>query len=299
MMAGSADRQPLVAGLGELLWDVVDDKETLGGAPINFVYHAAQLGASALAISTIGDDLRGKRAMSHLADHGVVTDHLTVVEGVPTGYVQASVDANGVAEYLFPDDVAWDRLTIEPATEKLVPQLEAICFGSLAQRSQYSRSAIHRFLASLPNNVLKIFDLNIRQNFYSEEIIRDSLIQADILKLNDDEIDILGRLDDLDGSAEQRLTSVVERYQLVLGVLTRGDCGSILVSRTAVSDHPGFQAEVVDTIGAGDSFTAVIAMGILKGYPLEKINEHANRVAAYVCSHGGAMVPLPGELKQF
>ena len=291
--------KPLVAGLGELLWDVVGANETLGGAPINFVYHAAQLGASALAISTIGDDLRGKRAMSQLADHGVGTDHLTVVEGFPTGYVEAHVDAHGVAEYLFPDDVAWDRLMIEPATEKLGPRLEAICFGSLAQRSHHSRAAIHRFLASLPNNVLKIFDLNIRQNFYSEEIIRDSLSQADILKLNDDEIDLLGRLDDLEGSPEQRLTILVERYGLALGVLTRGDGGSLLISPTAVSDHPGYRADVVDTIGAGDSFTAVISMGMLKGYSLEKINEHANRVASHVCSRRGAMVMLPEELRKF
>ena len=298
-MAASTDRKPLVAGLGELLWDVVGENETLGGAPINFVYHAAQLGASALAISTIGDDLRGKRAISSLADHGVVTDHLTVVEGAPTGYVEASVDTNGVAEYLFPDEVAWDRLTIEPATEMLSARLELICFGSLAQRSHHSRAVIHRFLASLPSEALKIFDLNIRQNFYSSEIIRDSLTQADILKLNDDEIELLTRLEDLKGSPEQRLAILVERYRLVLGVLTRGEGGSLLVSPTAVSDHPGFQAEVVDTIGAGDSFTAVIGMGMLKGYPLEKINEHANRVAAHVCSRRGAMVMLPEDLRKF
>ena len=298
-MVGSSDRKPLVAGLGELLWDVVGDNETLGGAPINFVYHAAQLGASALAISTIGDDLRGKRAISSLTDHGVVTDHLTVVEGFPTGYVQASVDANGVADYLFPDEVAWDRLTIEPTTEMLAPRLELICFGSLAQRSQHSRAVIHRFLASLPSVALKIFDLNIRQNFYSREIIRDSLTQADILKLNDDEIELLSRLEDLKGSPEKRLAILVERYRLALGVLTRGEGGSLLVSPTEVSDHPGFQAEVVDTIGAGDSFTAVIGMGMLKGDPLERINEHANRVAAHVCSRRGAMVVLPGDLRKF
>ena len=298
-MVGSSDSKPLVAGLGELLWDVVGDNETLGGAPINFVYHAAQLGASALAISTIGDDLRGKRAISSLTDHGVVTDHLTVVEGFPTGYVQASVDANGVADYLFPDEVAWDRLTIESTTEMLAPRLELICFGSLAQRSQHSRAVIHRFLASLPIKALKIFDLNIRQNFYSREIIRDSLTQADILKLNDDEIELLSRLEDLKGSPEKRLAILVERYRLALGVLTRGEGGSLLVSPTEVSDHPGFQAEVVDTIGAGDSFTAVIGMGMLKGDPLERINEHANRVAAHVCSRRGAMVVLPEDLRKF
>lgn len=134
---------------------------------------------------------------------------------------------------------------------------------------------------------------------YSEEIIRDSLTQADILKLNDDEIDLLSRLEDLEGSTEQCLTILVERYQLSLGVLTRGDRGSLLVSPTAVSDHRGFQTEVVDTIGAGDSFTAVIAVGMLKSYGLDTINEHANRVASHVCSCKGAMVVLPEELRKF
>jgi fructokinase len=289
----------LVAGLGEVLWDVVGDNETLGGAPINFVYHAAQLGAAALAISSIGNDGRGRKAVAILEEQGVVTDHITVVDGVPTGYVQARVDADGVADYHFPEDVAWDRLTIDAAAEALAQRLRAICFGSLAQRSDFSRAAIHRFLSSLPRGVLKIFDLNIRQSFYSEEIIRASLGQADILKLNDEEIDILGGLEGLGGSTEQRLAGLVDRYHLSLGVLTRGGRGSLLVSPAAVSDHRGFPAEVVDTIGAGDSFTAVIAVGMLKGYSLERINEHANRVASHVCSRRGAMVALPEELRRF
>ena len=176
-MADSSDRKPLVAGLGEVLWDVVGDEETLGGAPINFAYHAAQLGAAAMAISSIGSDSRGRKAVAILEEHGVATDHITVVDGVPTGYVRARVDTEGVADYHFPDDVAWDRLTIDTAAEALAPRLEAICFGSLAQRSEHSRRAIHRFLSSLPGGVLKIFDLNIRQSFYSDEIIRASLAQ--------------------------------------------------------------------------------------------------------------------------
>lgn len=291
--------KPVIAGLGEVLWDVVGEHETLGGAPINFAYHAAQLGAVALAISSIGDDSRGKRAVSSLASHGVVTDHITVIEGVPTGYVEASVDDNGVASYRFPDEVAWDRLRIEPATEAFASRLDALCFGSLAQRSAHSRTAIHRFLSALQPSVLKIFDLNIRQSFYSAEIINSSLAQSDILKLNDEEIELLSKLENLDGSTEQRLTALVERYQLTLAVLTRGNKGSLLVSPKAISDHRGFPTKINDTIGAGDSFTAVIAMGVLKGYPLEEINEHANRVASYICGCRGAMVPLPAELRKF
>ena len=298
-MSKSIDAKPMIAGVGEVLWDVVADIETLGGAPINFAYHAGQLGAAALAISSIGDDVRGQRALSTLKEYRVDTDHITVIDGVPTGYVQASVDSDGVATYVFPDDVAWDRIRIDPTTMSLVPHLDAVCFGSLAQRSVYSRSAIHRFLKSLDSGVLKVFDLNIRQSYYSTEVIRDSLERADVLKLNDEEIVLLARLEDLKGSVDEQLRLLVERYRLALAVLTRGGSGSLLVSPTAISDHPGYQAEVVDTIGAGDSFTAVTAVGMLKGYSLGLINERANRVAAYVCSCRGAMVPLPEELRKF
>ena len=298
-MQNSISRQPVVAGIGEVLWDVVGEHETLGGAPINFAFQAGQLGAAALAISSIGDDVRGQRTLSTLQEYGVVTDHITVVDGVPTGYVQARVDADGVAAYEFPAEVAWDRIAIESATWAIAPQLRAICFGSLAQRAEHSREAIHSFLKALPPGVLKIFDLNIRQDYYSTEIIRDSLIQADILKLNDDEIALLTRQEGLKGSTEQRLTALVERYRLSLAVLTRGERGSLLVSPTATADHCGYQADVVDTIGAGDSFTAVIAMGMLRGYALDKINEHANLVAAHVCGRRGAMVVLPENLRNF
>ncbi len=298
-MSELIDVKPVVAGIGEVLWDVLGDTETLGGAPVNFAYHAGQLGAAALAISSIGDDLRGQRALSTLREYRVATDHITVIEGVPTGYVQARVDSDGVATYVFPDGVAWDRIRIDSRTMAIVPRLDAVCFGSLAQRSVHSRSTIQRFLKSLRYGVLKVFDLNIRQGYYSREIIRDSLELADILKLNDEEIVLLARLENLKGSVDQQLRLLVERYRLSLAVLTRGADGSLLVSSAAISDHPGYQAEVVDTIGAGDSFTAVTAVGMLKGYSLESINEQANRVAAHVCSYRGAMVPLPENLRKF
>jgi len=277
------DVKPVVAGIGEVLWDVLGDTETLGGAPVNFAYHVGQMGTTALAISSIGDDVRGQRAISTLMEYRVDTDHITVIDGAPTGYVQASVDSGGVATYVFPDEVAWDRIRIDSTTMELVSRLDAVCFGSLAQRSAHSRLTIQRFLKSL----------------HSTEIIRDSLEQADILKLNDEEIVLLARLEDLKGSVDEQLRLLVERYRLSLAALTRGAHGSLLVSSAAISDHPGYQAEVVDTIGAGDSFTAATAVGMLKGYSLESINEHANRVAAHVCSYRGAMVPLPENLRKF
>lgn len=288
-----------IAGIGELLWDVLEDSEKLGGAPINFAYHCRSFGAEAYAISSIGKDRRGKAALEELDTRGVATAHITEIGGVATGYVLANVDEAGVASYNFPEDVAWDRIQINQNTRKLAGTLDAICYGSLAQRSEISRRSILEYLDLLAPEALSVFDLNIRQNFYSEAIIRTSLEKADVLKLNDDEIKIIAEVEDLAGDEEEQLKMLVRRYSLKLGVLTRGGSGSLLVSPSSVSNHPGYRTEIVDTIGAGDSFTAVTVCGLLNKYPLDKINDHANRVAAFVCSRKGAMVELSEELKNF
>ncbi len=289
----------LIAGIGEILWDIVAGQETLGGAPVNFSYHAGQFGADSWPISAVGLDARGRRALSTLQHHGVAIDHIVEVAGAPTGYVMAELDQNGVATYMFPDDVAWDRLRLEDRTLALAGRLDAVCFGSLAQRSKLSAAAIKRFLQAMRPEALKIFDINIRQNFYSEAIIHDSLEQADVLKLNDDELGLIADLEELAGDRRAQLNQLIERFGLSLVVLTRGAQGSLLLSPSAVSDHPGFKTEVIDTIGAGDSFTAATVVGLLKGHSLEQINEQAGRVAAYVCSRKGAMVILPDELRKF
>lgn len=289
----------MVTGIGEVLWDIVGGHETLGGAPVNFAYHAGQLGAQSWPVSAVGVDKRGRRAIASLQSHGIATDHIIEVEGVMTGYVMAAVDGDGVASYTFPDNVAWDHLQIAPKTLELAARLDAVCYGSLAQRSARSREAIHRFLGALPPTALKIFDLNIRQDFYSKNIIHDSLITADILKLNDDELTLMAGLEDLSGAEEEQMRQLMERFDLSLVALTRGAGGSFLMSPDQVSEHPGFTTEVVDTIGAGDSFTAVTAIGVLNGYSLQRINEQAGRVAAYVCSKKGAMVDLPDSLAGF
>lgn len=289
----------MIAGIGEILWDIVAGQETLGGAPVNFSYHTAQLGAESWPISAVGLDARGKKAVSTLQNHNLVTDHIVEVDGAPTGYVMAELDQDGVATYTFPDDVAWDRLWLGEKTLALARRLDAVCFGSLAQRSKQSAAAIHRFLQAMRPEALKVFDINIRQNFYSEAIIHNSLDQADVLKLNDEELGLIAEMQGLAGDQRAQMSQLLERFELSLVVLTRGARGSLLLSPSALSDHPGFKTEVIDTIGAGDSFTAATVVGLLEGYSLEQISEHAGQVAAYVCSRKGAMVVLPDELRNF
>lgn len=286
-----------IAGIGELLWDVLQDSEALGGAPMNFAYHAGALGAKGYPVSTIGDDRRGKDALRLLQERGVPCDHITVLPGGVTGYVLAEVDAAGIATYRFPENVAWDNLSLSAKTLELAASLNAVCFGSLGQRSPHSRRVIQDYLHRLPTDALKVFDINIRQNFYSRELLSHSMEIADVVKLNDDELELIASLENLTGDVLAQLRTLIARYGLQLVVLTRGDKGSLLVTPTEVSDHRGRAARVVDTIGAGDSFTAATVVGLLKGMPLDAINEHANRVAAYVCSQQGAMARLPAELR--
>lgn len=285
-------KQPKIAGIGELLWDVLPDSEQLGGAPINFAYHVSALGAEAVAISTIGNDSRGKKALKVLENNGVDTSYISVLEQFHTGYVTARVDGEGVATYEFPDDVAWDHLTVNPAAQQCAAELDAICFGTLAQRSESARLTIQGYLETTSEKAIKVCDLNLRQNFYSRTTIETSLRLGTVLKLNDDELAYVSSLFKLNGAEHEQLEALRKYFDLELVILTRGGNGSILITEDAISRHPGITAEIVDTIGAGDSFTAAVVTGLFFNKTLDEINEKANSLAAYVCSQPGAMVPV-------
>lgn len=285
--------RPLLIGVGELLWDVLPEGEQLGGAPANFSYHAAALGAAGFPVSTVGMDDRGERALRELAGKGLPTAGIAATDGYPTGYVEAKLDGHGVASYHFPDDVAWDHLIINGAAQAAASRAAAVCYGSLCQRSADSRRVIELFLGQLPASALKIFDVNLRQHFYSEEVLRFSLHQADVVKLNDDELPVMAGLFHLSGDPKEQLLQLRQRFGLRLAILTWGGKGSLLVTAAEVSDHPGIAADLVDTIGAGDSFTATATVGLLLDLPLAEVNERANTLAAFVCSRSGAMPAIP------
>ncbi|WP_272700965.1 carbohydrate kinase family protein [Desulfovibrio sp. Fe33] len=286
----------LAVGLGEILWDVLPHARLLGGAPANFAYQVNALGGAGVPVSRVGNDDLGREALSLLVLRGLNIDGVSLDPEHPTGTVDARVDEHGVAAYVFPDDVAWDFLALDHAALTLAANADAVCFGSLAQRAEVSRRAIHRFLA-VAEKALKVFDINLRQHFYTPEILIASLKAAHVLKLNDEELGIVRRLFSLPEGEQPALRALMERYGLDLAVLTRGGAGSLIVSTDAVSDLPGEPVDVVDTIGAGDAFTAALVLGYLKGHPLDDINRHAARVAAHVCGQPGAMPEMPDELK--
>ena len=287
-----------IAGIGELLWDVLPEAEVIGGAPVNFAYHVTALGARGVPISTIGRDPRGEKALAELQARGVDIAAISISDEYVTGYVTATLDEEGKATYTFPDEVAWDHLVVNEYAANLRSALDAVCFGSLAQRSEHSRRTIHGFLDSLRRETVKIFDINLRQNFYSRQVIESSLQRTDILKLNEEELPVLARLLELKGPSDKWLAALIKLYHLKMAILSRGDSGSLLMTPEDSSEHSGIVTHLEDTIGAGDAFTAVVAIGYLRGMALDDINEQANRIAAYVCSQQGGMPHVPEFLKE-
>lgn len=290
-------KQFFIAGLGEILFDVLADSEEIGGAPVNFAYHAGRLGADGAAISTIGDDDRGRRACNELMNRDLCLSGMSIDREHATGYVEARLDDQGVATYYFPDDIAWDHLKLNDTAMNFATQVDAVCFGTLAQRSGESRKAIQTFLDAAPQ-ALKVYDMNLRQDFYSKKIIAESLERADVLKLNDDEIKVVASMFSLEGCERDMLKKLHEDFKLKCSVLTRGDKGSLIISAEGEVEHPGIAVkEIADTIGAGDSFTASVVIGLLLGHSLAEISEHANKLAAHVCTCKGAMPAIPAEFK--
>lgn len=285
----------LIAGLGEVLWDCLPEGKKLGGAPANFAYHASMFGYQAYAVSALGNDALGDRTVEELDKKHL--RHIMPRIDFPTGTVQVELDEEGVPTYDIKRDVAWDNIPFTAEMEDLAKRCSCVCFGSLAQRNSVSHDTIHRFLHSTPKDCLKIFDINLRQNFYTKEIIQESLNACDILKINDEELVTIGRLFGYPGlDMENKCYLILGKYNLRMLVLTCGTNGSYVFARGMKSYQPTPKVEVADTVGAGDSFTGSFAAAILAGMPVEEAHKLAVEVSAYVCTQQGAMPQLPERL---
>ena len=285
-------------GLGEILWDLLPSGRQLGGAPANFAYHANALGARGTVISRVGRDQNGRDILKRVAQLGLSTDLIQVDSDVPTGTVSVELSADGQPLYIIHESVAWDRIAATKGTLNAAAHADAICFGTLAQRFEKSRTSIHEILSNSKREALRILDVNLRQNFYSADVLHRSLEAANILKVNDAELPIISHQLALSGDARSQMEELAERYELQLIACTRGAQGSLLFAHGQWSEHPGISTKVADTIGAGDSFTAAMALGYLFGWNLDKINEQANRVASFVASRPGATPDVPPELRE-
>lgn len=291
---------PTIVGLGEVLWDVFPDGPRFGGAPANFACSAAGVGGETVhvsMVSAVGHDALGRRALQTLIEHAVGVQYVDQME-FQTGQVVVSLDNLGRATYNFAANTAWDHLEWRAGLETLAERTDAVCFGTLGQRSQLSATTIERFVSSTPLTSLRVFDVNLRPPFWTAEAVLRSLELANILKLNDEELPVIAGLLKIDGDSENILRQLMERYALKLAALTRGANGSLLLSESGeISDLPGKPTKVVDTVGAGDAFTAAMIVGLLTNRTLSDLHHWAAEVAAYVCSHAGATPRLPSYLK--
>jgi fructokinase len=291
-----ADRTYWVVGLGEILWDLLPAGRQLGGAPANFAYITSLLGDQGIPASRLGEDALGREAREQLARLHLCADSLQTDSAHATGTVKVELDARGQPCFEITEQVAWDFLEWTPAWQRLAEKADAVCFGSLAQRAPASRSTIQEFLRTTRADAVRVFDVNLRQHFFTREVLLESLQAATIVKLNHEELPRILQILELDPgdecSSARRLAS---RHKIQMVCVTRGPRGSLLVTRSGeVSEHPGFRVHVGDTVGAGDAFTAAMVHEYLRGVPIARMNEAANRMGAWVASQIGA-TPRPTE----
>lgn len=286
-----------VVGLGEVLWDLLPTGPQLGGAPTNFICQASALGARAQIVTRIGDDALGQEVIKRFTEMNLTRESVQIDPARPTGTVAVTLAENGVPDYKFAEDSAWDRLAATPAALQAVRGAHAVCFGTLGQRSTTSRRTIQQLVAAAPADALKIFDINLRLDFYSRELIEESLRLSNVLKLNDDELAVLTQMFWLHGDVRQRVEWLIRTFGFKVVVVTSGSSGSLIHQEGHWSELPAQPVQVIDTVGAGDAFTAALTMGLLARMSLEDVHLIAAETARYVCSQRGATPALPETLR--
>lgn len=296
-----------VVGIGEALFDCLPEGRKLGGAPANFAYHVSQFGLNGCAISAIGDDELGEEIIEKFEAVGL--NHILPKVEQPTGTVKVTLDSKGIPQYDICLGVAWDNIPLTDEMLDVARNAQAICFGSLAQRSEVSRKTIHAFLDAAPQDALRVFDINLRQSWFTAEVISESLHRANVLKINDEELDVVatmllgvasepGKLIAEDPEKTRAVCrDLIAKYDLRMLILTCGAIGSYVFTDTAESYVATPKVKVADTVGAGDSFTAAFVAQILLGRTIPEAHEKAVQVSAFVCTQNGAMPVLPDELK--
>lgn len=285
-----------IVGMGEALWDILPDGKKIGGAPANFAYHVSQFGLNGIAVSAVGNDNFGDELLSRLSDK---LKYCIEKVGFPTGTVNVTLDKNGIPSYEIKEDVAWDHIPFTPALKKIAENTKAFCFGSLAQRTPESRETILKFINCMNReNTFVIFDINLRQNFYTKEILENSFKLCNILKINDEELEIVSKMFGMDSlSVRKKCLLLMEKYNLRYLILTCGTDGSHIFFDGKESFLPTPKVKLADTVGAGDSFSGAFIASVIKGKRPEEAHRTAVDVAAFVCTRAGAMPEIPAELK--
>lgn len=287
----------IVVGIGEALWDILPDGKKIGGAPANFAYHVAQCGLNSTVISAIGDDKLGKEIMENFEDKKL--NYMLEVTEYPTGTVQVTLDNNGVPMYEIKEGVAWDNIPPAPGILELAAKTKAVSFGSLAQRSPVSRATIQQFIDAIPkdDDRLIVFDVNLRQSFYTRDVLVESMERANVMKINDEELVLVSRMFGYPGiDLKDKCWLLLGKYSLKALVLTCGINGSYVFTPGHVSFMPTPTVKVEDTVGAGDAFSGAFIGSILNGCSITEAHHNAVAISAYVCTQPGAMPVIPPDL---
>lgn len=291
--------KPLTLSLGELLWDILPDGKAIGGAPSNVAWECSQLGAEAHIVSAVGDDDLGREILDTLKQKNLDTATIAMLPGIPTSTVDAHIDANGNATYTIHENVAWDH---QPVTEQmldLASRAQAINYGSLAQRNAVGRASTHAILDAISPDAVKVFDVNLRPPYIDREVLHLGMQRATVIKMNHDELPTIAGLFQWTAAPEDAMAQLLQAYPNVRHVVvTKADQGAWWRTRDTLHAMKSPKPEVMrDTIGAGDSVTAVCMMGLLKGWKEPDILEAAMNVASFVCSQRGGMPELSPGLK--
>ncbi len=285
-------RKPIIVGIGELLWDELPQGRQAGGAPINFVYHASQLGARGYAISAVGQDQSGNDILHELDKNKISY----VIERVPypTGHVLVQLE-NGVPTYTIVENVAWDHIPLTPRAVKIVQKADAVCWGTLALRSSETHQTIQKLLTYTSPKALRFFDVNLREHFYDKHLINQLLVLSNMFKMNDDEIKVLREMFDLNGSDDDVCMALLKAYRLHYLIFTAGERYSVIYTANEISRIETPRVKTQDTVGAGDAFSGAFVYSILTGKTLRQAHEAAVRVSAFVCTRTGAWPMYEGE----
>ena len=292
--SGFAGRTVRAAGLGEVLFDVYASGPRLGGAPANFAFHCAENGLKAAVISSVGDDELGEKAREQLSLRFLPA--LLLPNDRQTGFVKVDVDASGVPSYTFAEDTAYDNIPLAESAMEMVRSLDLICFGTLAQRGEVSRRTIMALLDAMPEGSLRVFDVNLRGEYYSREVIEDSLRRTDVFKCNEDELPVLCRMEGLGSSDPDGFNEFLRKRGIFCFICTEGARQSTVWLNSDKSVLPTPPVKVADTVGAGDSFTAALVSQLMLGRSLKEAHRIAVNVSAFVCTKKGAMPEVPPEL---
>ncbi len=277
-----------IAAFGEILFDIYSNSKNLGGAPLNFLYHINKLTGNGRITSRVGNDLLGREALEFLESQGLSAGTIQTDTKHLTCAAMVSLDGNGVPAFTIEENRAFDFISIDDEVINLVEnETECLYFGTLAQRNKVSRTA----LQSLFNKGIKYFyDVNIRQNFYTEEILVQSLKSANAVKLNLDELKLLEKLFfNEDSDIQTASKNLMEKFNIELLAVTKSADGSVMIRNGEVDELKSEPRKVVDTVGAGDAFAAITCIGYLEKWELKKINRLANEFAAEICMINGAL----------